>query len=163
MLYLCAWCPQRKVHVRCHGTKITRECVPLCRYWDCSWGLCKNNSVLSLLAISPAPQAILDFSNLSIAKEFTNYQLWIISPCVSLFYILNLTSFLYSFVMLDPNFILLIFKSFSLKQSVSISLKIVYLAYWLFADIIKFSYMYECPYSLERNGIMLGFCCNDHD
>lgn len=65
--------------------------------------------------------------------------------------------------MLDPNFILLIFKSFSLKQSVSISLKIVYLAYWLFADIIKFSYMYECPYSLERNGIMLGFCCNDHD
>lgn len=110
MHYLCVWCPLRQVHIRCHGTKITRDCVLLCRYWDCSWGPCKSNSVLSLMAISPDPQAILDFSNLSITKEFPNYQLWIISPCTSLFYILNLTSFLYSFLMLDLNFILLIFK-----------------------------------------------------
>lgn len=75
VLYLCAWCPQRQVHVIWHGTKITRDCVKLCRYWDCSWGLCKSNNVLSLVAISLGPQAILDFSNLSIAKEFPDYQL----------------------------------------------------------------------------------------
>lgn len=29
VLYLCAWCPQRQVHVICHGTKITHDCVLL--------------------------------------------------------------------------------------------------------------------------------------